>query len=1275
MAENRPGSELYTWSPDGASHANGKVSSGPSNSENEARGVQVDVSNVSYSVFINGVEKKLLRNISFHLEPGEMCALMGASGAGKSTLLDLLANRKHIGAWGGEILINRKPRSHVFNRDSAYVLQDDVHIATLTVEETIRYAAWTRMPEGTTVAQREHRVKFLLDMMGISHVKDSIVGDPMHKGISGGQLKRLSIAVEIVHLPNLIFLDEPTSGLDSAIALEVMSAVRRLANQNRTCISTIHQPSPEVYALFDKAVLLSNGRLLYCGPADEAATHFTRPALGYKYDPDSNPAEFIIDVCGGLVNPEGADFPRLPEELEELYKQSDYFHKPAERLMETSEPEVVTRRHATTKITQFKMLMHRGWTALIRDKYDIRASVGKNLIVGILIGVVFSGQANVDEPLYDTQNGNPIRTAETQNLCSLLFFTMMYCLMSNLQAIPALCTRDIVYRRDLASFGYSASPYWAASLLSNLPMVVLTHTIYIILVYTTCAFPSNVGYFMFYYWLLLFTNLVSYYFALFLAAATGNAQLAFAVFPVTFLFICMFAGYTIAVDNVPPGWSWAPYISYARWVFEGLMVNEWTRDKYTSGDQVLEDYAFDDFDKDDSFWIVFLNMLAVMGLSYWAMRPAASKLMRFEDMPPMKAPATSSKKKGLEEQLISPEDKYIDSINAAFPQRSTYDVAWYRSNTGEVQVSKGCRLVFRNLVYSVTNKMNPKIKTQLLKGVSGRAHPGEMCALMGASGAGKSTLLDILAGRKTTGEISGDILFNGSERTIAITRASAYVMQDNVHIGVLTVRQTLTYAAHLRMDEKYDIKIKNARVNKIMDMLGLTEHAGTLVGNEYIRGISGGQLKRLSIGVEIINLPDLIYLDEPTTGLDSSIAYEVMAAVRNLANQNRTVICTIHQPSPMTYFLFDKLLLLAEGRVIYFGPARDVVNYFATSPYQFKYVRGTNPADYVISVAGSFTPSSAGKVITGGELATYYSTGELCRVFMENIDTMIAMDKAAVGEQNIENIKPYPTSTIYQLKTLCERVLVKTAKEPKPSVVTFGRHILIALFYGTIFLDLSDDEYTERMSLMFFSLMFMILGHQQAIPALFEDRLLFYRERGAGAYGAVPYFVSAFFLQVPMITINTLVFAAISYNMAGLWDEDGHFGVYWLVMWLTSLTGLFVCQTMAAVSPTGQAAINFFPVSLFMAVAFAGYIVYIPTFPTWLRAWAPYISFMRWSFQALVLNEFSGNSNLEAASYFIDELGFDTYSRDECVPVLLFFIAAFAAIVLGSLKYINFEER
>ncbi|CAM9157731.1 unnamed protein product [Ectocarpus fasciculatus] len=1233
----------------------------------EAIGVELDVKNLNYSVIVNKKTRQLLRDVTFHLEPGEMCALMGPSGAGKSTLLDMIADRKKIGMWSGQILINQRPRSLLFNRNSAYVLQDDVHIATLTVRETIVYAAWTRMPEGTPVAEREERVNFLLDMMGIGHVKDSIVGDAMHKGISGGQLKRLSIAVEIVHLPNLIFLDEPTSGLDSSIALEVMSSVRRLADQNRTCVSTIHQPSPEVFALFDRAVLLCDGRLVYSGPADEAVTHFTRPALGYKYDPDENPSEFIIDVCGGLINPEGQEYPRTAIELEKLFRESPYA-KIADR--KDLPPEVIEfdRRHATNKVTQFKMLLHRAWTNIIRDKGDMRAAIGKNVMIALLTGIIFFGQADISEPLIDETTG--IQTSEVTNMCAMLFFIMMYCLMNNLQAIPSLCDKNTIYRRELASFGYCASPYWLVTCFVQLPLILFTHTIFVVILYHLCKFPADSGYFFYFYFNLLMANLASFYFAQLLAAATGSAQLAFAIFPMTFLFLSMFAGFAVPVGSVPDMWTWAPWISYARYVFEGQMVNEF--EQYDSGDDILSQYDFEDYEKGDSIWIVLLNIFAILGLTYWSMRPSESQLIRVEEdyVPPV------PDKKGLEEGLLG--GAAHGSEEPAFATKSTYDVAWYRTNTGEITMSRGCRLVFRDLVYTVTSAYDGKTKSQLLKKVSGRAHPGEMCALMGASGAGKSTLLDVLAGRKTMGEIDGDILFNGMPRTRTVMRSAAYVMQDNHHIGCFTVHQTLMYAAHLRMPERFSMESKELRVKKIMDMLGLTEHENTVVGDENIRGLSGGQQKRLSIGVEIINLPDLIFLDEPTTGLDSAIAYECMAAVRNLANQNRTVICTIHQPSPRTYFLFDKLLLLAYGKVIYFGPARDVVSYFVNSPYAFKYFRGTNPADFVISVAGCFIPGGNGEKVPGEELAAYYAKGDLFRLFMENIDTMVAMDKAAAPpptEIHPDDEMEFITSTKFQTKILLHRVFFKTVKERKPTVVSAVRHILVGLFYGSIFFQLDSSEANERMAVFFFALLFMILGHQQAIPALFEDRLMFYRERGAKAYGALPYWFSSFIFQLPMIVLNVLLFSGITYGLCGFNPADGHFGVYYLVMTLSSITGLFVCQTLAALSRTGAQAVQMFPVALFSAVVFAGYIVYIPTFPDWLRAWAPYISFVRYAFQSLVLNELAGNDDIDNTEYYIDEMGFGSMARDDCWPIVILFAFFFAGTTLVALKYVNYEER
>merc|ERR1719223_1642287 len=237
----------------------------------------------------------------------------------------------------------------------------------------------------------------------------------------------------------------------------------------------------------------------------------------------------------------------------------------------------------------------------------------------------------------------------------------------------------------------------------------------------------------------------------------------------------------------------------------------------------------------------------------------------------------------------------------------------------------------------------------------------------------------------------------------------------------------------------------------------------------------------------------------------------------------------------------------------------------------------------------------------------------------------------------------------------------------------------MGLFYGSIFYKISDgsvsSDYTNRLSLMFFCLMFMVLGHQQAIPSLFEDRLVFYRERGARAYGAIPYWFSSWFIQLPLIFINVMIFSAIVYSMAGFTSAPGSFGVFFGTLYMSSVTGLFMAPFIASLAPSAQAAISFFPVALFFSVAFAGYIVYIPEFDRWIRCWAPYLSFMRWGFQAMVINEFQDNGSLPQGQEYINNLGFNTFTKQHCLSMIPCFTMFFSSALLVCLRHINFEER
>ncbi|KAJ1423014.1 P-loop containing nucleoside triphosphate hydrolase protein [Ochromonadaceae sp. CCMP2298] len=1301
-----------------------EATSSPIHVEEEAsRGAQVDCADLCYSILVNGKLKRILKGVSFSLGGGDMCALMGPSGAGKSTLLDLIANRKTSGTWSGQVRIDNMPRGPMFSRDVAYVLQDDVHIATLSVEETLLYAAWVRMEEGTPVQVRQQRVDELLQMTGLSHVRNSMVGSAMTKGISGGQLKRLSIAVEIVALPRLLFLDEPTSGLDSSIAFEVMHTVRNVITKDRTCLVTIHQPSKEVFELFDKLVLLSAGRMIYFGAVADAASHFAQPEVGYVFEGGfKNPAEFVIEVSCGQRLPVGARMAKQPEELE-MHYLSSRFYRPVVLsvhvdISRDQDMELIaggdTNLQATSKLTQLKMLMHRSWTAKIRDRPDMIAQLAKNIGLGLGFGIVFTDAGNISTPFYE----DGYMTSDARTVNSIFFFFLVMIMVANVQAVPYLFSQRVLYHRELASSAYSPVAYWFSSLVTLTPLQLLFHFFGVTILYWMCGFNSNAGSFLYFFSTTFAATLLSYLTACVIAAWAPSEMVALAIFPAQFLVWTTFMGFAIKLDDLPSYWAWVAVIDYPRWLFEGLMVNFWNQydtDDFTgdlqdgSGD-VLASYNFDNFNAADVNWIALLFAGTFAGILYVGLLPPRSNLLKVEDAKDLMTFISSQKSiaqlngssyfKGsakslgggdLQSSLIDEGgvlEEHLVVQDPLLEHEPKLGVDHFRTSAGIVQAAKGCKLFFKNVDYSVTSKHDGETTIELLRGVSGCVLPGEMCALMGASGAGKSTLLDVLAMRKSTGIVEGLITYNGS----ATMTSSAYVMQDNAHMGILTVRESIHYAAELRLSEHMSKEAKAKRVAKIIDILGLQKVADSILGTSEVRGISGGQLKRVSIGVEIVSLPDLMFLDEPTTGLDSSISLEVMSAVRNLANQNRTVVCTIHQPSEDTYALFDSLLLLAEGRVIYFGQAKGVVNYFASSPFAFPHKDGSNPAEYLVAVGGGFIPAADGRTITGGELAAYYSTtpdaAAASESHQEIKDGLVlpaaVMSDTLQGAEDSQQDTPllageYYTSFWYSLKVLLRRRLLVMRKDPAPVLGPMGRDFAVGIFYGSVYFQLDTGEgcdetcYNDRLSLIFFSLMLMFMGQLDMVSFLVDDRLVYYRERGAKTYGPLAYWLSLWVPQVPILPFNVILYCMTVYPMCGL--REGRFGVFFIFMLTAAYVCLFTAYIVASVAPSTEVALAYYPLIGLFTMLYAGYAIYIPDLQSWQRTWLPFLNFYRWAFQGMVLNEFQHNSDLPESHQYISDLGFDTVSIGGSYALLLLFLSVFCGTLYLVLKYVDFEER
>ncbi|OMH81793.1 ABC transporter G family member 22 [Zancudomyces culisetae] len=261
-------------------------------------------------------------------------------------------------------------------------------------------------------------------------------------------------------------------------------------------------------------------------------------------------------------------------------------------------------------------------------------------------------------------------------------------------------------------------------------------------------------------------------------------------------------------------------------------------------------------------------------------------------------------------------------------------------------------LEFNDINYKVrTGKGKKAVTRHILKNVNGNFVGGELVAIIGSSGAGKTTLLNILAGRVTGGIVTGEILFNGSRRVESqFKKMIAYVEQDDLLYPTLTVYETLLYAAKLRVDNKrFNLSDKKERVENVIRQLRLTNSRNTLIGNEKIRGVSGGERKRVSIGVEIITDPLMLMLDEPTSGLDSNSAENVIKLIKEFTiEKNVITVCSIHQPNSTIYSLFDKLVLLAPGGVVYMGSRADSLDYFSSIGYDCP--TQENPADFFINL-------------------------------------------------------------------------------------------------------------------------------------------------------------------------------------------------------------------------------------------------------------------------------------------------------------------------------------
>ncbi|KAL1343710.1 hypothetical protein HN51_030054 [Arachis hypogaea] len=541
-------------------------------------------------------------------------------------------------------------------------------------------------------------------------------------------------------------------------------------------------------------------------------------------------------------------------------------------------------------------------------------------------------------------------------------------------------------------------------------------------------------------------------------------------------------------------------------------------------------------------------------------------------------------------------------------------------------------LKFEDVSYSISfprKKKNgcfmhqePKHRRKILSGVTGVARPGELTAMLGPSGSGKTTLLTALAGR-LVGKVSGSITYNGRHDTAAVKRKIGFVSQDDVLYPHLTVQETLNYAAMLRLPKTLTKEEKLQHADAIIAELGLTRCRNSPVGGgvSIIRGISGGERKRVSIGLEMLINPSLLFLDEPTSGLDSTTAQLIVSVVRGLARGGRTVVTTIHQPSSRLYRMFDKVVVLSDGHPIYSGQSGRVMEYLESIGYApaFNFV---NPADFLLDLANGIVAdvkhednvehhedqaSIKQSLISSYKKNLYPALKE--EIQRNNIDSVISSGTPRSSDNQ------WNTTWWEQLKVLLKRGLQERRHESFSGLRIF-QVLSVSILSGLLWWHCDHSHIQDQVGLLFFfSIFWGFFPLFNAIFAFPLERPMLVKERSSGMYHLSSYYVARMLGDLPMELVLPTIFVSISYWMGGLKPSVVTFVLTLLIMLFNVLVSQGIGLALGAILMDVKQATTLASVTMLVFLLAGGYYIqHMPPFIEWLK----YVSFSHYCYKLLV---------------------------------------------------------
>ena len=564
----------------------------------------------------------------------------------------------------------------------------------------------------------------------------------------------------------------------------------------------------------------------------------------------------------------------------------------------------------------------------------------------------------------------------------------------------------------------------------------------------------------------------------------------------------------------------------------------------------------------------------------------------------------------------------------------------------------GIFLRWDNVTYDVPDG-GSKVKgatKRILHPIFGSVAPGEMLAIMGPSGCGKSSLINILAQRRRGEDsVAGSIQVNGKEiESNEFSRLMGYVTQDFIFFDHLTVRETLSISASLRLPRTWSRAQKMARVDDLLRDLDLAKAADTMVGSPVATGasagaggISGGERRRLCMAMELMNDAPLLFLDEPTSGLDSASALMVVNVLKKLASQGKTIVCVIHQPRASILPLFTRVLLLGGGKTVYYGPSCNfgtdidpMRDFFAKAGHACPSFE--NPADFILDIVNT-TPATGDtgsdgnadekgaivgaddmrNVVVDGLAATYAASGLITEM---RALLPIGDGKSMPVIKGVDTGRRYATSWCNQFAVLWLRTFKLKFRDPMSFGTVIGGMISVGLLMGSIYFDLEPGDVRNRVagiSMYIAFVSFMTFDILMLWPA---ERSIYLRDQISGMYCTSAFYIARSFAEAPTHMLCGLIGALLTYYLYGLQNDFDHVLMYCFISVVTVMSASSILMWVSSLAKNFEQSNQMMMPILLPCMFFSGFFISEDMIPS-MWSWVPDVNFLYYSTNYAIVNE------------------------------------------------------